>query len=713
MPFAYVHEPESRNRAQTLIGKEIIFSAYSSIQLLDVDGALDPAAHEEIQAMKVPDVVHVHPKTRFGAYSASTTDLVPSDIRYFGGKAANFGLLRRTIPSNSPPAIAFSMDLWDDFLDQTLPGGLTLRAEIKSRLDGLTYPPQMVNLQSNLATIQSLIRSTATFNATQRAAILAALQQFDPLQNIRFRSSSNAEDSESFTAAGLLDSYSGCVADDTDSDARGPSRCDPTELNERGVFRAMQRVYASFYNENAFLERLRHQINEDEVGVGVLVHHSFPDQIELANGVATVDYTSDLYSLNVRMVTQPGAASVTNPDPDAQAEDVSLRVDTWQNDDSIYGPYISSRSSLVPVGQTVLPFGDYVAFAKLFRQVEQGYLALFPAKTQFTLDLEYKKIVPDWLVIKQVREIPQPPSTNVVPFLINKPVELCAFEGEQSQLYVNHAFKCRGTVQTKNIRMTDANLAEPFFSRIQLEFVRGTNIWQMEEDTAAWTNIDHRVEGDTVTDVFPATANRPAITLVSHIRRAVGPNESPFLTIESLTLARAADEPVFTPEIGVGNFQSPIVNLVPCPTVTSNSFLQTREATVPNAQLRVDPELLGDVTVQTRYYWPDPVGIVRNDNTAPLVRFVDTTITGVTTTPIVLAGNFSQSYWPVHHNYYEFLLFDPWLEPGLSSDQREELASVGIWWFLLQTVPGSKGGFLYAFDLNGTFRQLGNCNGCE
>ena len=36
--------------------------------------------------------------------------------RHIGGKAANFGFLRRTVPDNSPEAIAFTFDLWDQFM---------------------------------------------------------------------------------------------------------------------------------------------------------------------------------------------------------------------------------------------------------------------------------------------------------------------------------------------------------------------------------------------------------------------------------------------------------------------------------------------------------------------------------------------------------------------------------------------------------------------
>src|SRR6185503_19138684 len=118
------------------------------------------------------------------------------------------------------------------------------------------------------------------FTAEQQHAITNALRVFNPQRRIRFRSSTNVEDSEHFTGAGLYDSYSGCLLDDRDGNTSGPSLCDPEEEDERGVFRAIQRVYASFYNDNAFIERLRLGVDESQVGMAVLVHYSFPDEIE-------------------------------------------------------------------------------------------------------------------------------------------------------------------------------------------------------------------------------------------------------------------------------------------------------------------------------------------------------------------------------------------------------------------------------------------------
>jgi hypothetical protein len=134
--------------------------------------------------------------------------------------------------------------------------------------------------------------------------------------------------------------------------------CDPTERNERGVFRALQRVYASFYNDNAWMERLRFGLNEDDLGMAVLAHHSFPDEFEMANGVATLTLTKSGNSRGyvASLVTQLGAVSITNPDGNAKAEVVSaVRFGS--------SPTVTTReySNLVPLGGNVMEWRkDYI-----------------------------------------------------------------------------------------------------------------------------------------------------------------------------------------------------------------------------------------------------------------------------------------------------------------------------------------------------------------
>lgn len=671
IPFAFVADEPLRSSLMPLAGRKVIFSTARSfnygntpvVSVVDVDGALTPAFEQEVLIYKDLPPVNIRPKETYGAFSAPVTNLVPDDSRFFGGKAANYGLLRRVIPSNSPVALAFSMDLWDVFMDQTLSGGASLRTEISNRLAGWTYSPtNLAAIQNILTGIRTLIRNTASFNATQKVAILTAVSSFPPDHNIRFRSSSNAEDSESFTAAGLLDSYSGCIADDTDGDTSGPSACDSTEMNERGVFRAIQRVYSSFYNDNAYLERLRHGINEAEVGVGVLVHQSFPDATEVANGVATARVYIDPAPFNrtnvvIQLVSQPGAASVTNPSDDAQAEVAGTQMIAFQGTTNYYFSGFAAHSSLLPQGITALGPADCEAFSRLLFDLSVGYHAMFPGKDSFTLDFEYKKLTNGSLTIKQVREIPPTYVTNVVPYLVSDPSEVSLFQGESGDATVNHHLKLRGTFRTKTIQLTASNLAQHFFTAMHFEYYSNGAIGRFDAEADALTNLVHSVEGNAVTDTIPADSTHPAFLFRMEFPATVQGNVNPFVTLTTVRFERApADEPS--------------VRLLRTAVVKTNSFLQTREFT---GALMFDGTNR-PVTVRTLYYWPDGREILANGYTASLVQFVETTISGLTATPMVLTNHFSQSYGTSHHNLIENLLFEPRIDPNVSPEQLVQLS---------------------------------------
>ena len=306
----------------------------------------------------------------------------------------------------------------------------------------------MAALSGDLAAIRRLFTQEADFSPAQQQAILATLAGFDLHRKIRFRSSTNVEDAERFSGAGLYDSYSGCLADDLDGDTRGPSRCDPTEANERGVFRAIKKVYASFYNDNAFVERLRHGINEAEVGMGLLVHYSFPDEIEQANGVATLKITRAhepaARTVEAELVTQAGAVSVANPEANAAPEVVRVHRS------GSAAPTLTrqQQSGLVLLGATVLAWpADYETLFVLLDRAAQAYCALFPDKADVTLDLEYKQIAPGRLIVKQIREIPRVELT--APLVVNDVEQMVVLQysgalragGTLIDLFSNHRLK--------------------------------------------------------------------------------------------------------------------------------------------------------------------------------------------------------------------------------------------------------------------------------
>lgn len=675
IPFVHLPEASEQARVQGLVGRKVILRATvnfagSLVKVIDVEGALSPALEAELLALKRPAPINFTPKATFGAISAPTAALTPSDIRYFGGKAANYGLLRRTVPTNSPDAIAFSFDLWDEFLDQTLPAtNRTLRAEIATRLAAYTnYPPDIPALKLTLDGIRTLIRNTASFTPIQQQAITNALTMFNPQRRIRFRSSTNVEDSEHFTGAGLYDSYSGCLLDDLDGDTIGPSACEPDEEDERGVFRAMQRVYASFYNDNAFLERLRHGVDETKVAMGVLVHHSFPDEEELANGVATLDCRyGGFTSMSGKIVTQLGAESVTNPDGTAIPE----IVDLFRSGNTV-GVELNQRSSRVPLGAFVMDWeGDYRGFANLFKVVADGFRALYPTKNRFYLDFEYKKDVNLGLVLKQVREIPDPATTNrTVPFLVDEPAEWVVAQREAGDVFGNHRLKSIWALHAANVRLTPTNLARGLYTEGMFNYVQNGAVQALNGPLASWPNASNAVSGAINYWTTGSGTNLRKWTLHTGVITNVTGAQPPIFTQNDFETYVSVNYATPQPSVShFGEFTS---------TTNEIAFLERRRVPSPNDIFKqYTASKPGVVEIQTRFYWPNdppaPAGY-----TAPLVRFVETRITGLTTLPIVLTNYYSQTYRPGHHNFTEEFIFEPRLEPGLSPTTLAELEAANV-----------------------------------
>jgi hypothetical protein len=413
--FAYANGDGLQAEIASLYGREVLLIVDETngtlrVSLKDTTGLLTPERRKEILDSKRGGPIDITQK-RPAALSRFRRRSYSGRHQIRGRQGRSFWFSPSQPPADTPhPVLAITFDLWDAYLDQPLPGGATLRQFIDARLSKYTYPPNVAELRTDLAIIQSVVEQTADFTPAQRATIIAALQGAG-LQgaNIRFRSSTNVEDSESFSGAGLYDSYSGCLEDDLDGDTGGPSRCDPTESKERGVFRAMRKVYASFYNENAFLERLRHGVNEAEVGMAILVHFSVPDANEMANGVVTlaVEKAEGERSATVRIVTQLGAESVTNPDVSIRPEIVSA---TYSGQDTTQAALsLDERSTLTPEGAPVMLWEtDY---RTLLSQLNTGALAYekyYPAKSHYELDFEFIRIVPGHVGLKQMRAVPHP-----------------------------------------------------------------------------------------------------------------------------------------------------------------------------------------------------------------------------------------------------------------------------------------------------------------
>lgn len=681
VPVGCVVDPALRTQVLGWKGEEVLLQVYPAVRggvvkALKAGEHLSADLRQRLLALKQPSSLDVVPKTSAGRIALPVADLAPADLRYVGGKAANFGVLARAIPENAPAgAIAFTFDLWDGFLNREIEPGTTLGKVITEKLEAFTgVPADLVALQQALAAVRRTITQAADFSADQKRAILEALSGFDSRRNLRFRSSTNVEDGEAFTGAGLYDSHSGCLADDLDGDDRGPSHCDPTENDERGVFRALRKVYASFYNDNAFLERRRRGVREEDVGMGILVHVSAPDEIEWANGVATLRVTQAqdpaTRAVSAKLVTQAGAVSVANPEEQAKPEIVTAEWSGRENP----AWTVEQPSGLVRLGDRVLEWPtDYETLLGLLDQAARAYAALFPDKPELMLDFEYKKLDPGHLSVKQIREIPRPSRT--APLLIPDAGEIVVLQystglGSDIDLQVrnvwgNHRLKSSwrflpspldlGLVAEVTLRDGDAiqtvtgpmgQLPEASVvshgSRVHYAFVRG--------------------EG----------ASRRTIRLNLEFPWDVEHAPPPFAFLSDAVMDLEADYATPQP---FGDWAGALSSRT-----HDQALLEPKEKMQRGAQPVILSLKAAPLTIESEYdYWQWFRSFYRGDYlTAAVAGFRETRLIGLASRPIVLRSDFAQTYFTVHHSWGQWFLFEPGIEPGIDPQILTELRAANI-----------------------------------
>jgi hypothetical protein len=121
------------------------------------------------------------------------------------------------------------------------------------------------------------------------------------------------------------------------------------------------------------------------------------------------------------------------------------------------------------------------------------------------------------------------------------------------------------------------------------------------------------------------------------------------------------------------------------------------------------------ISITTEFYRPPPP---ENDGTwemttAPMARWLQTTIQGYTTETIVLTGYYSQTYHAGHHNIIEHFLFEPGLETGISQAILDQLKDqdIRLIHLVIDNWGSGTGITTYGFDfVPGDFNSDGNVN---
>ena len=215
-------------------------------------------------------------------------------ISTIGGKASNFAELMKITDDNQPiplPEGAFAIPIsyyWNHLKSNKID------VYLKEMLANAEFKTNQATRVSMLANLQKLIKDSPV-DANLVTLIKEKIETIHGFTNIRFRSSTNAEDIEGFNGAGLYNSYTAIKGD-----------------AEKTIENAIRKVWASLWNLKAFEERDYFKIDPLNVGMAILVERSFP--AEAANGVVITENLFNVYNPGITINVQVGDMSIVIPE---------------------------------------------------------------------------------------------------------------------------------------------------------------------------------------------------------------------------------------------------------------------------------------------------------------------------------------------------------------------------------------------------------------
>lgn len=316
----------------------------------------------------------------------------------YGAKGTNLATLYQRIPGEVQlDGFLLPFHYYDAFIrshgfDQSI---AALLDDEQFQTDGARRRVELQELRSAMRAASCDVALLSDLDAQIRASFGSDTQM------VRFRSSSNAEDALRFNGAGLYSSTSACLADQLDEDEIGPSRCDPDQPSERGLCRALTKVWASLWAPKAYEERSWYGINHRDAAMGILINTR--TKSERANIVMfsgnPLGPRRDDYLVNAQI----GELDVVSSQPGVWPEKDLLGVDSTSG--ALTDIQRVRASTEVAEGQFVLDDQQLEELGTMLWSITEAYPidAAAPEGQRIILDTEWKLRADGQFLIKQVR----------------------------------------------------------------------------------------------------------------------------------------------------------------------------------------------------------------------------------------------------------------------------------------------------------------------
>jgi pyruvate, water dikinase len=290
-------------------------------------------------------------------------EAIRASIPTFGGKASHASALSHIPDLPLQKSFAIPIAHYMKFMRDN-----GFNARVSALLADPLFKSSIAERDRALGVLRRDMMHARVDNAFSDALVTKLRKEF-PGARMRFRSSTNGEDLEGFTGAGLYESMSG-AADDP----------------KHPLLDAIRGVWGSVWNLRAFEEREYRGIDHFAIGMGMLVHRTYLN--EEANGVALTGNPFDTSGLNPAFYinAQPGDVSVTRPGV-SETPDEFLYYYEQTGQPTVY----LAHSSNIDEGKTVLSREQAFELGGALKKVHEYFLPAYGSSGGFYgLEVDYK-----------------------------------------------------------------------------------------------------------------------------------------------------------------------------------------------------------------------------------------------------------------------------------------------------------------------------------
>lgn len=292
---------------------------------------------------------------------------IKKGILAFGAKSAHYSVLARTPGVPVRKAFGIPIYYYVQFMEQN-----GLFTQLRQLLADPAFIQDAAVREARLREFRDAMQN-GTVDAEFQRLLREKMEKEYPQLDMRFRTSTNSEDLDGFPCAGCYESHTGDYDDWED------------------VLDAVRETWASIWLFRTFEERRYHSIDHESVGMGLLVHHNFPD--EEANGVALTANPYDPTGLEPAFyvnVQAGGQIEVVAPPPGITSDEF-IYYFHQPNQPAIY---VARSNWVTPEGSTVLTrrqiYDLGVALDAIHERFSPAYGPRAGNTGWYSMDVEFK-----------------------------------------------------------------------------------------------------------------------------------------------------------------------------------------------------------------------------------------------------------------------------------------------------------------------------------